>query len=137
MSKEDVERGEVYNQEAFEQKMLFSGMKYERNITPSDWDFFIDFGGDLFFYGEGKRKPNDLTIGQRCSIEHVCNSHKKAGNASIGFLFQHNINPPHPVFVKDQPVIKYFWEGQWKTIAEDKTPTVSEFIDKMRKWLKL
>jgi len=137
MSEEDKIRGEIYNEEAFKQPMLFSGMKYERNITPSDWDLFIDFGGKLFFYGEGKKKPNELTDGQKYSIQHVCDSHEKAGNKSIGFMYWHEIEVPYPVYVKDQTVIKWYYNKKWRLIPEDKRPNVLNFIDAIRKWLKL
>ena len=127
-------RGEIYNEDAFKQPMLYSGMTYERNISPSDWDFFLEFNGNLFIYGEGKRIPGDLTRGQKSSIEHVCNSHNKAGHKAVGFLYQHNVPAPMPVYVKDQTVSKCFWDGQWKDTP--KKPTVAEFIDWVITWCK-
>lgn len=129
---DDRIRGEVYNEEAFNQQMLFSGMRYERNITPSDWDFFLEFSGNLFIYGEGKMKPSDLTTGQKMSLEHVCDSHNKAKNISTGFCYQHEIKAPSPVFVKDQIVLKYYWNGEW-WYPEQKT-TVERFIEHVRTW---
>lgn len=132
--RDNIERGEVYNDAAFNQKMLFSGMKYERNITPTDWDLFIDFNGNLFIYGEGKKVPADLTIGQKKSIEHVCNSHSAAGNIAVGFMFEHNVDSSLPVFVKDQLVVKYYWKGKWINYLDK--PSVSNFIDKVLNWCK-
>jgi hypothetical protein len=127
-------RGEIYNEDAFKQPMLFSGMTYERNISPSDWDFFLEFNGNLFFYGEGKKAPKDLTTGQRRSIEHTCNSHDKSSHIAIGFFFQHEVPAPKPVYVKDQSVTKYYWKGYWH--YTNPKPTVAEFIDKVISWCK-
>lgn len=134
VSDDTGQRGEIYNTKAFNQPMLFSGMTYERNISPSDWDFFLEFGGKLFFYGEGKKEPSDLTNGQKYSIEHVCDSHSKAQNIAIGFLYQHNVIAPSPVYVKDQTVSKYYFQGHWKITPEK--PTVAEFIDRIIIWCK-
>lgn len=134
VSDDTGQRGEIYSEKAFSQPMLFSGMTYERNISPSDWDFFLEFNGKLFFYGEGKKIPKDLTKGQKSSIEYVCNSHNNAKNIAVGFLYQHNIPAPMPVYVKDQTVTKYYWNSRWYETPEK--PTVAEFIDKIITWCK-
>lgn len=130
----EYKRGEVYSGELFEQKLLFSGMNYHRNITPTDIDLFLDFNGELFIYGEAKKAPAKLTTGQKKALTHLVDSHTTAGHKAIAFFFQHNISAPEPVFAKNQEVIAYYMDGSWNC-PKEKT-TVHELINKMINWCK-
>lgn len=127
-------RGEVYSEELFEQKLLFSGMTYHRNISPTDIDLFLEFNGNLFIYGECKRSPAKLTTGQEKALTHLVNSHIKAGNMAIALFFQHEVNAPEPVYIKDLPVISYYFNSHWQRPNEKLT--VHELINKVINWCK-
>lgn len=123
---------EVYNEGAFNQKLLFSGMVYLRNISPTDIEIFIDFGGKLFVYGEAKKAPYKLTKGQKSALEHQVNSHLKANNVAIAFYFQHNVLYPEPILAKDQLVTEVYWDRVWRPTI--KPMTVHELINEVIKW---
>jgi hypothetical protein len=125
----EYKRGEVYSEELFEQKILFSGMNYHRNITPTDIDLFLDFGGKLFIYGEAKKAPAKLTTGQSKALIHLVNSHVLAGNIAVALFFQHDIPAPKPIYAKDQFVVAYYWNNEWRNPKNE--ITVHEFIKKM------
>jgi hypothetical protein len=109
----EYKRGEVYAPELFDQRLLFIGMEYHRKITPTDIDLFIDFGGHLFIYGEAKRSPHKLTTGQKKALVHLVDSHNSAGHEAIAIFFQHEVDAPISVYVKDLNVVMFYWKGSW------------------------
>ena len=75
---------EIRNVKYLAQVMDFEGMKYERDIRPTDIDvppisFFLDFGGSRFIFGELKHEPAEMEPGQKLALERLCDTVEAAG----------------------------------------------------------
>jgi hypothetical protein len=69
-------------EERFRQRILFDGMKYERNIRPTDIDFMLDFNGNILM-AEIKCKGLSITKGQEIAF---CNMAKRFVGTDKKFL---------------------------------------------------
>lgn len=95
------ERGVINNKARGKQINSFAGLLRQRNITPTDIDGLIDYGGTHFLYLEGKLKGAPFLEGQRRALEAVVRSHWKAGHPSICILYQHETVAEEEIMVRD------------------------------------
>lgn len=88
-----AERGVIRNIGRARQLNDFSGLLRPRNITPTDIDGLIDYGGRAFIYLEGKVKGKNLSEekGQKMALENVILSHWAAQHPSALILYEHNV----------------------------------------------
>lgn len=121
-----TERGVYRNRDRATQLLRFDGLKWN-TITPTDLDFFVDFGGRGFVLGEIKYQGNDLTIGQRLVIERAVDAWWRAGIIAVGFFAWHSVTVGD-VFVAQAEVRKIRWRGNW----HPQVGTVAQLIDHFR-----
>lgn len=105
-----AERGVIRNIGRAKQLNDFSGLLRPRNITPTDIDGLIDYGGKAFVYIEGKVKGKNLSEekGQKMALENVILSHWTAQHPSALVLFEHTVPIELPVPVHNQDVRMIF-----------------------------
>ena len=103
-----VERGKIYNIDRYKQLIDFSGLLFHRNITPTDIDGFIDFGGNAFIYMEAKLVEAEVKIGQRIAFENIVKSHERAGHKAVAIIWRHNVPEKEIIQAHTKFVDEYF-----------------------------
>lgn len=136
------ERGVIKNKERQRQIHSFSGLKRLRNITPTDIDGLIDYGGKHFIYLEGKVSGNELFYGQKLALENCVKSHWASGHKSIAVVYEHWIPPQYDIDVSKCVVTKIFTMNEktqefywWESKGSEYT--VLEIVDLFEKQNKI
>lgn len=136
-----VERGKIYNINRYKQLIDFSGLLFHRNITPTDIDGFIDFGGNAFIYMEAKLEGIEVNKGQRIAFENIVKSHEKAGHKAIAIIWRHNIPEDEMIQAHIMPVDEYFINHTTKGftwfLAKNNTNLLSFIKNITNHWIKM
>lgn len=122
-----AERGAIYNRDRAAQLRDFTSLRW-RNITPTDIDAFVDFGGKAFVVIETKRKGNALPNGQRLAIERLIDALSVSGAAAIALIAEHEAE--EDIDVSKCTVVEYRFKGRWR-----KPRSVSEVQEALRIFL--
>ena len=101
-------RGAIHNKKRYKQLFDYSGLLLHRNITPTDIDGLIDFGGNAFIYMEAKLIDAEVKMGQRIAFENIVKSHEKAGNKAIAIIWRHNVPEDEIIQAHTKFVDEYF-----------------------------
>ncbi len=126
-----MERGVIRNEEVARILRDFRSLKFERGITPTDIDCFLEFGGNVYIIVETKFKSNVLSGGQRMALERlvdVIGLTKK----SLLIIAKHDIEPHsgEKIDVGNCVVVEYRTNRKW--FVAQKVFTVRFLIDKFR-----
>ena len=84
----------------------FEDMERRRGITPTDIDGFIEYGGELFIFFEGKCAGVQMLAGQKSAYKSIVDIIGKGGGLAFCFTFEHE--RLETVIVKDQFVKKVY-----------------------------
>lgn len=114
-----TERGTFHHLPRAEQLISFVGLQFG-NITPSDIDAALDFGGRAFVYIEVKYDDTPILRGQELLLERLCNIAEKANVPAIAILAKHNIDVGM-VMLAEAKVVRIYWRGKWQVSAEGKS----------------
>lgn len=132
---EILARGAIRNPERYRQPHDFSGLQFERGITPTDFDLVLDFGGREWVVGELKLQGTKVPEGQLRAITSALNSHTLAGVRSLGLVAVHNCQPDEVVDAAGCWVRDYWIAGRgWCQVPVSKPRRVREFIESWRNW---
>lgn len=131
-----MERGEIRNIERYKQLLDFSGMQFERGITPTDFDFVLDFGSKEWIVGEFKTEGNSIPWGQRRCLTSALEVHYQLGIFTLGFIAIHNIPPNRLVPVHDAIVKEAWFDPSVGWIKIRKRRRAREFVDAWRAWIR-
>lgn len=114
------ERGDIKHKGRARQLNSFSGMIRRRNITPTDIDGIIDYGGRAFIILEGKYGDAELPKGQRMALENLANTILSSNKKCAILIYRHYIhNTESEINVSQQLVTEIYWKRKWeKTIKE-------------------
>jgi len=133
-------RGKIKNMARYDQskRIDFSGMRFERNITPTDVDMALEFKGNEFIFGEYKLEGADFLHGQKLCMENMClaiSSDKR--KRVLAFLAEHNASVDQVIDASSARITSWwrFDESQWVEVRTE-VRTVLEFINKWRNWSK-
>lgn len=89
----------------------FSGLKFD-NISPMDFDAFLEFKNKVFIFIETKFNKAEMPIGQRLALERVCDAtHSETRNA---FVFVTTHNDAEDIDLAKTIVTEYRFNGQWR-----------------------
>lgn len=121
-------RGIIRNRQFAAQLRLFEGLRWG-NITPTDVDGLIDFGGEAFVFIETKHEGASLPLGQRLALEHLTDLINGTGTPCVTLVATHVSDAD--IMVADCPVAEYRFRGQWNIPPHPMT--VREAIDGFRK----
>jgi hypothetical protein len=95
----------------------FSGLNLHRGITPTDFDGFIDYNGNLFIILEGKLKDKDLPNGQKMAIENLCAA-VQSEKMIVAIVFEHDTPVDQEIKVKDCLVRSVYYHPRWHDYKE-------------------
>jgi len=122
-------RGKAYNLARYKQIIDYSGLLYERGITPTDIDGAIDFGDSLFIFIELKHGENKMKVGQRLCLERLCDGMAKTRTACV-LVANHSVEPEQEIDAAICLVSEYRWRGKW--IEPKVATTLKGAIEKFR-----
>lgn len=125
-------RGKAYNPSRYKQIIDYSGLLYERGITPTDIDGALDFGGKLFIFIELKYGENQMPYGQRLFLERLCEGMTATKTAAV-LVAHHWIEPEEEIDAAQCLVTEYLWGSKW--IIPSNETTIKEAIEKIRNTL--
>ena len=113
-----MERGKIYNRQRANQVTDFSGMKWN-NITPTDIDGALDFGGKIFIYFELKLSDKELPAGQRLHLERLVDNLIRAGCQAYAIVAEHNTDANQDIAAADCLMREFYAGNGWKTPANE------------------
>lgn len=111
------ERGKIKYLERYKQLISYEGLRRRRNITPTDIDGFIDYGGVSFVYIDGKLVNKRIDYGQKMAYEHAVDSHSTAGHESCAIIFEHNEPPENIIMAHEKIVIWIYYDKKWSDVS--------------------
>lgn len=125
-------RGVFEHRARAKQLLLFDGLRWD-NITPTDLDAFVDFGGRAFVLIELKHEGTPLKRGQELAIERAVDTWNRGGVTTMALVATHSIaDPDADVVVADAVVVRVRLgrprkPGSWTEVTNG--TTVREAID--------
>lgn len=108
---DEIERGKVRNVALATQYRDYSGLRFERNITPTDIDGSLDFGGKLFVLLEYKAKGAPMSEGQRMHLESHAKAINEGSKKAAVLVCEHETKPGEPIDGAAARVVEYIWWG--------------------------
>jgi hypothetical protein len=119
----------VRNRDFAVQLVSFAGMKWG-SISPTDIDGFVEFGGKLFVFIEAKHGDSEMDTGQRLAYERLCDAcHRPPYRYAAVLQASHSTS--NDVVLGDQRVVKYRWNGSWRT-PQEQAVTVMDAVNTLR-----
>ena len=119
--------GEVFNEEAFKQQVLFSGMVYRRQtssvgISPTDIDLMLELNGNVCM-AEIKKEKTDLTTGQKILFKSMAKMWRNSGKQFVAFYCTHNEPVYKPVLAAHTKVKSYLstYSADFTELEEEMT----------------
>jgi len=125
----DVPLGGLRNKDFARQLRDFTGLTFGK-ISPTDIDAFLDFGGKLFVFIEGKHGTAMPPFGQKLALERIVNACQAGGVETLLLLASHDTKGD--VDYASLPVTRLFHKGKWR--PPHKAITVRQAIDEFRAW---
>lgn len=111
-----MDRGAIHNLERYKQLLDYSGLQFERKITPTDIDGFMEFDGKEFIFLEYKLKGKDLPWGQRLAYTRLFEASTKGVVNVLGIIAEHETEtnsqvPTHACYVKETWISPRGWRS--------------------------
>ena len=136
MPSRGVPRGAIRHPETYRQMFDFSGLQFERKITPMDIDFCLEFSGRQLVLGEFKGPGGKIRRGQRKALTTLAIAAHRGGMDVLAFIARHDSAPDEVVKAHLAQVVEVlspdfhpFWR---KPSGGDRR--VRELIDSWRVW---
>lgn len=129
-----LERGSIRHIDRYKQLLDFSGLQFERKITPTDIDMLIDFGSKELVIGEFKSAGAPVHRGQLRCITSLLEVHHSYGIRSLGMIAYHDYPPEQVIMVSKLLVDQLWFHPRKGWVPESKGRTVREIIDAWREW---
>lgn len=137
LTKEGPMKGQIYNKARSNQKNDYSGLLYDKTMTPTDLDGLIEFKNRGYIFMEIKYRNNLLPIGQRLAIERLVLDTAKSGKKSIALVVEHYIDDPLvDVPVADCILREYFYSDKKVWLRPKNIVTSKEYVFKFLDHLK-
>lgn len=109
-----MNRGEVFNRARYKQVVDFSGLQFERGITPTDVDGVLDFNNDEWVFFEIKYGDTAVPYGQKLALTRIVDSLESTGKPSVLLVARHLVSPELDVLAHECKVTEYYWRGVWR-----------------------
>jgi hypothetical protein len=124
--------GLIRDLEKYKQAKLldYSGFGFERSISPTDIDFFVEIKNQEFIYGEFKFLNSDLPYGQRTAMSNMLRAMSSTKKV-LGFIAHHN-TPPNEVIIARNSLIIEVWTSKTGWVIQPERITVMEQIQRWR-----
>lgn len=125
----DGTRGKIVRRKRAQQINDFSGLQYERGITPTDVDLAMEFGGEYWVFGEIKYGDKELPRGQQIFLDRLLRL--VPNGRALGLVLRHDVSDTRrDVPVHEVRVAKVWYRGEWEPPA--RPMTAREAVDWMR-----
>lgn len=111
------ERGVIRNRAAASQLRDFSGLRYGR-ITPTDIDAYMEFGGRLFIFIEGKFGGASLPRGQMLALERLVDAMHLPPQRYAALIVAQHETQGTDVDIASAGVRAWRWGGKWRQPVE-------------------
>jgi len=110
----------------------YTGLKFERNITPSDIDGAMDFGGELFVFLEYKMTGCQMPGGQRRFLASMCDAINTSKDAVV-LVAEHNTPIGEEIDCANAAVVEFRckWADGWHMVPESMTMNVRSAIERV------
>ena len=130
-----MERGVIRNKEIARILRDFSSLKFERNITPTDIDGFVEFDDKCYVFIETKYKEAKVIWGQRLALQRLVDTISDTQKAAILIIATHNIEPntEELIDVGNCQVTEYRTKKKWHSV--NGSLTVRKLIDQYKKYV--
>ena len=126
------ERGVIRNRDMAMHIRDFSGLRFG-NITPTDIDGFLEFGGRLFVFIEGKRPGAPCPGGQmRAFASAVDALHLPPRRYATAIIVDHSTSADDIDYAA-ATVRSWRWGGQWRKPLQQGI-TLRASIDRLLAW---
>lgn len=113
-----MERGVIRNRDWGKQLRDFSSLIFERGITPTDIDAFIEFDNEIFIFIEAKHGGSSMQRGQQLALERLTDAIELNDDKhSILIIATHDIPHDKDIELGNCLVSRYRQEGKWNTIG--------------------
>ena len=110
----DKVRGSIHSRKRACQMIDYTGLRYN-NITPTDIDGCLDFGGEFFVFIEYKVSGVTMPDGQRITYEHIIDSLSSSGKHAVCIVAEHETRPEEDIDAAQAYVVQYRWEQEWRS----------------------
>lgn len=129
--------GSIRNLEQYKQAKLLdmTGFGFERNISPTDIDFFVEISCRQFVLGEYKRAGAAKQNGQLTALTNLLKMLNNSGVLVLGFWAEHEV-PTEQVIVARETKVADFWctqRPEWVSLRNYDISVLS-LIQKWRTW---
>ena len=115
----------IHNQEKFRQQILFEGLESGK-VSYTDIDFIREIDNKYLIIGDVKSSGQKLPIGQKLTIERLCD---KDWKFSLGVIVEHNVPVTDDVYLKDCSVVEIYKNKKWITAPGAKSTNPMKFSD--------
>ena len=123
-------RGEYRFPEKDRRLILFKGLAWERQITPTDIDFFVEFSNRCYVLGEFKEHGVDMPNGQQLALERLC---QRVGHCGLLFIAEHQASANDIVAADCRVRSTYrYRDGTWFWVEPNPEMNVRELIEHWR-----
>lgn len=125
----DNGRGVIRHRERARQLVDYSGMRFERNITPTDVDGLwagaydavpvpvpglLEFSGHHVFLFEFKLEGAPMPNGQRMALERVVGGLQRGGDFAYAIVCEHNEHDPaRDIDAATATVVRIYHNRKW------------------------
>lgn len=109
--------------------MVWPGVTFRGNISPTDIDAFIDFGGIFYVIIDYQHKGKNIGLGQVLALERICDALESSGAVAIAIIAEHNQQAPEIVDGKSAKVIRYRFCKMWIEVNKNEIISCKNFID--------
>jgi hypothetical protein len=121
--------GKIINREKAQHNKDFSGLQFERGITPTDIDMFVEFNDEIFIFGELKSKGKEGPGGQQKAFERLVDALGQV-KKTILLIAEHECETDIDIPTATCLVKKYRLRGKWR--IPQSAITVREAIEKFK-----
>jgi len=116
----DNNRGEIFNQKNFHQRVLFGGMKFGK-CMPTDIDAALEFGGKTLVLYELKYGDAPVPHGQLLLLQRIVDAWATDGKQAVLFICRHTTKSDRDVMLTDAIVSDVYYQGKMKKPKGKKT----------------
>ena len=115
--------GEIKNHARAVQVIDFSGLRYGKNLRPTDIDGLLEYRNKAFVFFEMKYGDAPLPEGQRIALEHLVESFGQAGKSACAFVCRHDVTDPYEDIIAEETIVSNClcnngWKVNGKTLGE-------------------
>ena len=120
MRYDDNNRGEIFDQKNFHQRVLYGGMKFGK-CMPTDIDAALEFGGKTLILYELKYGDAQIPKGQLLLLQRIVDAWSTDGKQAVLFICRHKTPSEQDVMLTDAIVSEVYYQGKMKKPKGNKT----------------